>query len=90
MKLTSQEYTLLYVLIEGDNGEPVEVLAQRVEARPEDAQQVLDGLVEKGILYTDVFYPWRAGSQGEIDYMFAPSGQDIYQHLLDENPELEK
>lgn len=88
-RLSSQEYAVLYALMSGANAESVGELARRVEANPADVGVVLDGLVEQGILMSDVSY--HASELGEIDYMFSSSdhAQDIYQQILDENPHLE-
>lgn len=88
MALNSKEYAVLYALMSGENAEPVNELARRVESSPADVCIVLDGLVAQGILMSDVFY--HNSDLGEIDYMFSFSdhAQSIYQQILDENPHL--
>lgn len=88
--MNSKEYAVLYALMSGENAEPVNELAMRVEASPADVGAVLDGLCEQGILMSDISF--HASDVGEIDYMFAfgDHAQAVYQRILDENPHLEK
>lgn len=81
--MNSKEYAVLYALMSGENAEPVNELARRVEANPADVGDVLDGLVQQGILEADTFY--HNSEIGEIDYMFGRSdlAQDTYQQILD-------
>ena len=86
--MNNKEYTVLYALMSGENAEPINELARRVESNPADVGEVVDALCAQGIL--EPFVSYHASDLGEIDYMFAGNehAQAVYQRILDENPHL--
>lgn len=89
--LNSREYAVLYALMSGENAEPVNELARRVETNPAEVGVVLDGLVEQHILQSTVSFHEGTSEFGEIVYLFPDNdhAQEVYAQILEENPHLE-
>lgn len=69
--LNAQEYAVLYALMQSEDAAPLAELSRRVEVRPADVGNVLDGLLNQDILECDTCYHEQFGELGEIVYPFA-------------------